>query len=66
MVFFISKLRNENITSSFSLPKNCPNMPQFSGSYTKQEATVVNFSQIYNQIKTEVIKTETAGREGEE
>lgn len=38
-------------------------MPWFSRSCTKQEATVGNSLQIYNQIKAEVIMIETAGRE---
>ena len=49
--------------SSFSLSKNGSKIPQFSRSWTKQEATVVGFSQIYNQSKTEVIMIETAGRQ---
>lgn len=50
--------------SSLSLsPKLFKTSPQFSRSCAKQEATIVNFVQIYSQIKTEVIMTETAVRE---
>lgn len=50
--------------SHFSFPKSCPDMPQFSRNWAKQEASMVNFSQICSEFKTEAIMTETAGKGG--
>lgn len=63
MVFFISKSRNKNTSEETPCSEELPKRATVLYKLYKTGSCMVNFSQIYNQKKTEVIRIETASRE---